>query len=164
MGKVKDLFQRKHELSCTGMGMFVGLSALIQLPNPAMADEASGKLVMLNWWGGSDLDVILALEKAFVAHNPKVTFENVPLTGQGDMRGAIRTALLGGQKADLLIDSWPAFRDELAKAGQLRDLTPLWTSGKFADSYSDAFKVLGTGKDGKLDGIKFDYADRSGKF
>ena len=156
--------RRLRSLLGPALALCMGLSAETLISNSAMADEASGKLVMLNWWGGSDLDVILALEKAFTAHNPKVTFENVALTGQGDMRGAIRTALLGGQKADLMIDAWPAFRDELAKAGLLRDLTPLWTSGKFAESYSDAFKVLGTSKDGKLYGITFDYGDRSGMY
>ncbi|MEO5806699.1 extracellular solute-binding protein [Devosia sp.] len=134
-------------------------TALLGFASSAMA-APTGELVLLNWNGGSDLDLIVQMEDAFVAANPGVTFKNVTVTGTGDMRGAIRTGLLGGQTADLLINAWPAFRKELADAGLLRDLGPMWDANKLSDNLADTWKAQGT-SDGVLYGITHTYGDRS---
>ncbi|MDB5561382.1 MAG: putative exported binding protein transporter component [Hyphomicrobiales bacterium] len=139
------------------------LAALAAMTPAAFADEPSGQLVLLNYASGADLDVIKDLEAGFIKAYPKVTFNDVNLTGGSDMRGAIRTALLGGQKADLFINTWPAFRKELADAGMLRKLDQQWTDLKLGDELSDSWKALGS-TDGVLYGITFTFGDRSGIF
>ncbi|MDR3475756.1 MAG: ABC transporter substrate-binding protein [Devosia sp.] len=127
------------------------------------AADASGTLVLLNWASGSEEDMIKALEAGFEKANPGVKFEEVNLTVQGDARGAIRAALQGGQKADIFINTWPAFRKELADAGMLKDLTPLWDSAKLGDNLSQTWKDLGS-LDSKLYGITYTFGDRSAMF
>ena len=141
-------------ISVTRRTLLAGASAaaILSFMPHAFAADPSGELVMLNWVSGSELDIIKELEAGFVKKYPGVHFNDVNLTGTGDMRGAIRTALLGGQKADLLINTWPAFRKELADAGMLRDLGPLWDSAKIGDNLADSWKALGSTGD-KLYGV-----------
>ncbi len=127
------------------------------------ADAVSGDLVLLNWASGSELDMIKALGDAFEKAYPGVHFKRTDLTVQGDQRGAIRAALQSGEKADLLINTWPAFRKELVGAGMLRDLGPLWDSAKIGDNLSGAWKDLGS-IDGKVYGITYTFGDRSAIF
>ncbi len=129
----------------------------------SFAADVSGDLVLLDWASGSEQDMIKALEDGFMKANPNVHFKEINLTVQGDARGAIRAALQSGEKADLFINTWPAFRKELADAGMLRDLGPLWDSAKLSDNLSDAWKTLGT-TDGKLYGITYTFGDRSAMF
>ena len=68
-----------------------------------------------------------------------------------------------GEKADLFVNTWPAFRKELADAGMLRDLGPLWDSAKLGDNLSDSWKALGS-TDGKLYGVTYTFGDRSAMF
>lgn len=130
---------------------------------PTYAQDVSGELVLLDWASGSEQEMIKALEDGFVKANPNVHFKEINLTVQGDARGAIRAALQSGEKADLFINTWPAFRKELADAGLLRDLTSLWDSAKIGDNLSDSWKSLGS-TDGKVYGITYTYGDRSGMF
>ncbi|HVY50652.1 MAG TPA: ABC transporter substrate-binding protein [Devosia sp.] len=130
---------------------------------PVSAQDVSGDLVLLDWASGSEQEMIKALEDGFTKAYPNVHFKEINLTVQGDARGAIRAALQSGEKADLFINTWPAFRKELADAGLLRDLTSLWDSAKIGDNLSDSWKALGT-TDGKLYGITYTYGDRSGMF
>ncbi len=129
----------------------------------SFAADVSGDLVLLDWASGSEQDMIKALEDGFMKANPNVHFKEINLTVQGDARGAIRAALQSGEKADIFINTWPAFRKELADAGLLRDLGPLWDSAKLSDNLSDAWKTLGT-TDGKLYGITYTFGDRSAMF
>src|SRR3954463_11727571 len=94
------------------------------------AADISGDLVLLDWASGSEQDMIRALEDGFTKAYPNVHFKEINLTTQGDQRGAIRAALQSGEKADLFVNTWPAFRKELADAGLLRDLGSLWDSAK----------------------------------
>ena len=92
----------------------VGFAALIAAV-PAFAQDLSGELVILQWQGGTDAEMWQKLEEDFVAKNPGVTIRELVVTGQGDMRGPMRTALLGGEKVDIIINTWPAFRAELIR-------------------------------------------------
>jgi ABC-type glycerol-3-phosphate transport system substrate-binding protein len=71
--------------------------------------------------------------------------------------------LQSGEKADLFVNTWPAFRKELADAGMLRDLGPLWDSAKLGDNLTDSWKALGS-TDGKLYGVTYTFGDRSAMF
>ena len=141
----------------------VSLAIVMGMAPAAFAEGATGELVLLDWASGSEQDMIKALEEGFVKANPGVTFKEINLTVQGDARGAIRAALQSGEKADVFINTWPAFRKELADAGLLRDLTGLWDSAKLGDNLTDAWKDLGS-LDGKLYGVTYTFGDRSAMF
>jgi ABC-type glycerol-3-phosphate transport system substrate-binding protein len=145
--------------------LMAGVSAAVLLgfAAPSFAADVSGDLVLLDWASGSEQDMIKALEDGFMKANPNVHFKEINLTVQGDARGAIRAALQSGEKADIFINTWPAFRKELADAGMLRDLGPLWDSAKLGDNLSDSWKALGS-TDGKLYGITYTFGDRSAMF
>ena len=130
---------------------------------PVRAADVSGDLVLLDWASGSEQDMIRALEEGFMKAYPNVHFKEINLTVQGDARGAMRAALQSGEKADLFVNTWPAFRKELADAGMLRDLGSLWDSAKLGDSLSDSWKALGS-TDGKLYGVTYTFGDRSAMF
>jgi ABC-type glycerol-3-phosphate transport system substrate-binding protein len=141
----------------------LGLATVFALTPHSYAADVSGTLVLLDWASGSEQDMIKALEDGFVKANPGVQFKEVNLTVQGDARGAIRAALQSGEKADIFINTWPAFRKELADAGLLKDLTPLWDSAKLGDNLSQSWKDLGS-LDGKLYGVTYTFGDRSAMF
>ncbi|MBZ9938141.1 ABC transporter substrate-binding protein [Mesorhizobium sp. BR1-1-16] len=143
--------------------VMVGLVAATALSPLAYAQEVSGELVFLNWETGSQFQVLQDLEDAFMAKNPGVKFRNINLTVSGDQRGAIRTALIGGQKADLLTNTWPAFRKELADANMLRPLDKQWDEGKWGDNIPDTWRQLGQ-IDGVTYGVTYTFGDRSGIF
>ena len=100
----------------------VAAAVLLLSVGPVQAADVSGDLVLLDWASGSEQDMIKALEDGFMKAYPNVHFKEINLTVQGDARGAIRAALQSGEKADLFVNTWPAFRKELADAGMLRDL------------------------------------------
>jgi len=130
----------------TRRALMVGTSAIAMLlmGGQSFAADVSGDLVLLDWAAGSEQDMIKALEDGFMKAYPNVHFKEINLTTQGDARGAIRAALQSGEKADLFVNTWPAFRKELADAGMLRDLGPLWDSAKIGDNLSDSWKALGS--------------------
>lgn len=123
--------------------------------------QPKGDLVILQWMAGSDLEVIHNLEKAFMAKYPDVKIKEVPVTWSGDPRGGLRTALMGGEKADLMINTWPAFRTELVTAGLLRPLDDAYSALKWGDLLDKNWKDLGS-VSGQLYGVTFTYGDRSG--
>ncbi|MVA54598.1 ABC transporter substrate-binding protein [Agrobacterium vitis] len=120
-----------------------------------------GDLVILQWMAGSDLEVIQNLEKAFMAKYPDVKIKEVPVTWSGDPRGGLRTSLMGGEKADLMINTWPAFRTELVTAGLLRPLDDAYSAMKWGERLDNSWKDLGS-VSGQLYGVTFTYGDRSG--
>ncbi len=96
--------------------VLAGLGAVLLVATPAgfaMSQDLSGEMVILQWQGGVESDLWKKLEDAFVAKHPGVTVRELVVTGQGDMRGAMRTALMGGEVVDVIINTWPAFRAEL---------------------------------------------------
>lgn len=139
-----------------------GSTALLAMAGAARAqDPVSGELVVLNWLGGSELDMMHSIQKAFLAKYPNVTIREVVVTGQGDMRGGIRTALMGGEVVDVLFNTWPAFRKELADAGMLRPIDDQWKSFGWDKLVSQSWKDLGA-IDGKTYGLTYTFGDRSG--
>jgi multiple sugar transport system substrate-binding protein len=125
------------------------------------AETVSGELVILNWLGGSELDMMHEIQKAFLAKHPGVTIREVNITGQGDMRGGIRTALMSGEVVDVVINTWPAFRKELADAGTLRPIDDQWTSFGWDKSLGKSWRDLGS-IGGVTYGLTYTYGDRSG--
>jgi ABC-type glycerol-3-phosphate transport system substrate-binding protein len=150
-------FSRRALLAGVSIAVVVGAMPSVQ------AADVSGTLVLLNWASGSEEDMIKALQDGFVKANPGVKFQDISLTVQGDARGAIRAALQSGEKADIFINTWPAFRKELADAGMLRDLSGLWDSAKLGDNLTASWKGLGS-LDGKLYGVTYTFGDRSAMF
>lgn len=126
---------------------------------PAWA-QATGELVILQWLGGTEAEMWQKLEADFVAKNPGVTVRELVVTGQGDMRGPMRTALLGGEKVDVIINTWPAFRAELVDAGLLRPIDDFWTSANLDAALDPSWKSLGA-TDGVTYGVTYTYGDRS---
>lgn len=145
--------------------LLVSASALVLVASAAhgYAADVSGDLVLLNWASGSEEDMIKALEDGFMKANPGVHFKEINLAVQGDQRGAIRAALQSGEKADIFINTWPAFRKELVDAGMLKDVTPLWDSSAIKDNLSNSWKDLGS-LAGKVYGITYTFGDRSAMF
>ena len=137
----------------------VALACLIAAAPASAAPK--GELVFLQWLAGSELDRMHAIEAAFIEAYPQVTIKEVPITWSGDPRGGIRTALLGGEKADLVIDTWPAFRKELVEAKLVRPLDDVWTAKKWSDRLDGSWRALGSTGD-HVYGLVYNYGDRSG--
>ena len=134
--------------------------AVLLAAAPALAQDLSGELVILQWQGGTDAELWQKLEADFTAKNPGVTVRELVVTGQGDMRGPMRTALLGGEKVDIIINTWPAFRAELADAGILRPIDELWASAGLDSMLDQSWKDLGS-TNGVTYGVNYTYGDRS---
>jgi ABC-type glycerol-3-phosphate transport system substrate-binding protein len=141
----------------------IGLAATVACCGQASGKEAGGELVVMDWMSGSDRALIRELEAGFTAAHPSVKIREISLTAQGDARGAVRTALMGGEKADLLLNAWPAFRAELADANMLRPLDHAWEANKWSDNLADGWRRLGQTK-GVTYGVTYTYGDRSGIF
>lgn len=153
MFKTKGVIARRTLLSAIA---FASLSLAI----PTMAQDLSGELVILQWQGGTDAEMWKKLEDDFVAKNPGVSIRELVVTGQGDMRGPMRTALLGGEKVDIIINTWPAFRAELADAGLLRPIDDLWASAGLDAALDQSWRDL-SATDGVTYGVTYTYGDRS---
>ncbi|MCV9945066.1 ABC transporter substrate-binding protein [Rhizobium sp. BT-175] len=151
-----------HEIRRRTLLAGAGSAALMALAGSANAqDTVSGELVALNWLGGSELDMMHQIQNAFTAKYPKVTIREVAITGQGDMRGGIRTALMGGEVVDVLYNTWPAFRKELLDAGMLRPIDDQWKSFGWDRLISQSWKELGAIA-GKTYGLTYTFGNRSG--
>ena len=127
----------------------------------AVAQDISGELVIMQWLGGVEADQWKELEDAFVAKYPGVTVRELVVTGQGDMRGPMRTVLMGGETVDIIINTWPAFRAELIDAGILRPIDEQWEAMNWGDRLSQSWRALGS-HDGRTYGVTYTYGDRSG--
>jgi multiple sugar transport system substrate-binding protein len=139
----------------------VAVAALMSLAGPTIAQDLSGELVILQWLGGSEGEMWKKLEEDFSSKNPGVTIREVPLTVQGDARGPMRTALLGGEQVDLIINTWPAFRAELADAGVITPIDDIWAERGWDDALGASWKALSQ-TDGVTYGVTYTYGDRSG--
>ena len=115
---------------------------------PAVADDLSGDLTIMQWQGGVDAELWGKLEAAFMAEHPAVKVKELTLTVQGDARGAMRTALMGGEVVDVIINTWPAFRAELVASGTLRPLDDQWAAMGWDKRLGQSWRDLGT-NDGK---------------
>lgn len=142
--------------------VLAGAVALLTLgaAAPALAQDLSGELVILQWQGGSDGEMWNELEAAFAARHAGVTVRELVVTGQGDMRGPMRTALLGGEVVDVIINTWPAFRAELNDAGLLRPIDQQWASFGWDSKLGQSWKDLGS-IGGVPYAVTYTYGDRS---
>ena len=116
----------------------------------------------MQWRGGTDLQMWQEIEALFMEKHPGVTIrEFTPAGGQGDARGGMRTAFLGGEVVDILINTWPAFTNELVDAGILRPITEEWEEYGWSSKLSDSWKNLASYQ-GQPYGVTYTYGDRSG--
>lgn len=146
---------RRLVLAAASLALMTGTAPL------AFGQDLSGELVILNWQGGVDGEMWDVLEAAFTEANPGVTIRELEITAQGDARGGIRTALLGGETVDIIINTWPAFRAELVQAGILRPIEEQWASFGWDEQLSQSWRDLGS-IDGVPYGLTYTYGDRSG--
>jgi multiple sugar transport system substrate-binding protein len=116
---------------------------------------------LLTWLGGPDRVVLDQLTEAFQVANPGMTVKINVVTSQGDMRGGMRTALLGGETPDLITNTWPAFRQELVDAGILREMNDVWSASGWDTSFSQTWRDL-SAIDGTVYGIPYIFGYRSG--
>lgn len=139
----------------------VSLSALALGLAPARADDLSGDLAIMQWQAGVDGELWTKLEAAFMAEHPGVTVKEVAITAQGDARGGMRTALMGGEVVDIIINTWPAFRQELEASGTLRPVDDQWAAMGWDKRLGPSWRDLGS-DGGKTYGVVYTYGDRSG--
>lgn len=138
-----------------------GALLLVGTSTATFAQDLDGELVILQWQGGVEGELWADLEAAFMEANPGVTVREMVVTGQGDMRGAMRAALLGGEVVDIIINTWPAFRAELADAGIIRSIDNEWAANGWSEQLSDSWRDLGSLPDGTY-GLTYTYGNRSG--
>lgn len=138
------------------------VSLLLSGASSATAEDKQ-ELVVLQWLGGGEAQVWADLEAAFEKANPGLDVREIKIAAQSDARGGIRTALLGGVTADILINTWPSFRTELVEAGIVRPVDEQWDKFNWSARLSDSWRALGQ-VDGKTYGIAYTYGDRSGIF
>lgn len=153
-----SMFEMRRRAFLAGAG---GLALSTVAGVSRAADEVSGELSVLNWAGGTELDMLHNLQKAFLAKYPKVTIREVNVTGQGDMRPGMRTALMGGEKVDLFVNTWPAFRKELADAGILRPIDDQWKAYDWDKRLAPSWRDLGS-LNKVTYGLTYTFGDRSG--
>ena len=127
---------------------------------PALAD-ISGEIVTINWLGGAQGEMWGKLQEDFVSKNPEVSFRDIIPQAGGDARGGIRQIILGGEQADILINTWPAFRKELADSGLILPVDDIWDAGNVSDKLADSWKALST-IEGTNYGITYTFGNRSG--
>lgn len=127
----------------------------------ASAEGARGEIVMINWLGGAQGEMMDALQADFIEKNPEASFRNIVPAATGDTRGGIRAVLMGGEQADILINTWPAFRAELIGAGMIQPVDAAWEENGWSEYLSDSWKQLST-VDGDNYGVTYTFGDRSG--
>ncbi|TCP75338.1 carbohydrate ABC transporter substrate-binding protein (CUT1 family) [Rhizobium sp. PP-CC-2G-626] len=127
---------------------------------PAHA-EPNGELVILQWLTGSELDSFKRIEAAFSKAYPDVTVREVAVTWSGDPRGSLRASLMGGESADVMVNTWPTFRRELVDAGLLRPLNEAYAAKNWSGKIDPSWRDLGS-IDGQMYGLTYTYGDRSG--
>lgn len=145
------------------LGKVIGSAALLgALFTQAIAAQPSGELTILNWLGGSEREMILALEKEFQKKYPDITIKDInPSAGGNDPRAGIRTSLLAGEQFDLLLNTWPSFEKELIVNGLIQPLDAAWKLHNWDQSLNQSWKNLST-HDGKTYGAYFLAGNRSG--
>ncbi|MGE6738840.1 ABC transporter substrate-binding protein [Allorhizobium pseudoryzae] len=144
---------RNSTVVALGIGLaLLGTSAFAQ---------AAKDITLLTWLGGPDRKVLDTLVTGFEAKHPDFKVKINVVTSQGDARGGMRTALMGGEKPDLVTNTWPAFRKELAEAGILRDVAPVWTDKGWDKALAKTWRDIST-TGGSVYGIPYIFGYRSG--
>lgn len=149
----EDILNKKLITALFGAALtMMGTSAVAQSPK---------NIELLTWLGGPDRDVLDKLAAGFQAKHPEFKVDIKVVTSQGDARGGMRTALLGGEHPDLLTNTWPAFRQELADAGILRDVKDIWAQKGWDKALSTTWRDIST-TGGSVYGIPYIFGYRSG--
>lgn len=151
---------RSNSLRRALVGAVAGI-AMAASGMAALAQDATGEIVMINWLGGAQAEMMTKLQEDFVAKNPDASFRDIVPQSAGDARGGIRQVILGGEQADILINTWPAFRKELADSGLILPVDDIWESQGISDKLPDAWKNLSV-IDGANYGVTYTFGDRSG--
>lgn len=151
-------FGRRFRSALVGSAATV---AMLASAGVAFASDISGEIVMINWLGGAQGEMMQKLEDDFTAKNDGVVFRDIVPQATGDARGGIRQVILGGEQADILINTWPAFRKELIDSDLILPVDELWDANDMSAELSDSWKGLST-IDGKNYGITYTFGDRSG--
>ncbi|WP_171060634.1 ABC transporter substrate-binding protein [Poseidonocella sp. HB161398] len=136
-------------------------AALSLISGAALAETPGGTVTLMNWLGGQEAELFDDLIAGFEAAHPGIEIETVEVTTSGDQRGGIRAALMGGQQPDLIVNTWPSFRDELARAGILRDLSGSYAAHGWDGLVSESWKAASS-SGGTVYGLPYTYGFRSG--
>ncbi|WP_128636351.1 ABC transporter substrate-binding protein [Bradyrhizobium lupini] len=135
------------------VAIFAGTSAAQAAP--------SGELVVLQWIPGSELDAFRKVQAAFTQKYPEVKLREVTITWSGDPRGSLRAALMGGEAADIMVNTWPSFRAELVEGGLLRSLDDEYQTLGWDKKLDPFWKELGS-TGGSFYGLPYNFGHRSG--
>ena len=128
----------------------------------ASAGEVSGTLAILNWLSGSEGEVLIEIDEAFMAKYPNITIERTNTSsGGGDARSGIKTSLLAGDQYDLILNTWPSLEAELREQGMLMPLDAYWERFGWDEYLNDSWKSL-AGADGETWAMYFIAGNRSG--
>lgn len=138
-----------------------GASVIVALASQPAVAQPTGEIDILNWLGGADSTVIEQMAAGFEEQYPGVSVNLIRVTTQGDHRGGIRAALMGGEQVDLIINTWPAFRAELADAGLLRDMSDAWEVNGWDELISESWRDLSS-TDDIVYGVPYIFGYRSG--
>ncbi|KZL12722.1 ABC transporter substrate-binding protein [Pseudovibrio sp. Ad26] len=126
------------------------------------AFAAEKELVIFNWLGGSERDLIIALEEGFTAKYPDYEIKDInPAAGGDDPRSGIRSAMLSGEEFDLLLNTWPSFEKELVAADLISPIDAAWEQYGWSSALNDSWRNLAK-HDGKTYGAYFIAGNRSG--
>ncbi|KZL28969.1 ABC transporter substrate-binding protein [Pseudovibrio sp. WM33] len=126
------------------------------------AFAAEKELVIFNWLGGSERDLIIALEEGFTAKYPDYEIKDInPAAGGDDPRSGIRSAMLSGEEFDLLLNTWPSFEKELVAADLISPIDAAWEQYGWSQALNDSWRNLAK-HDGKTYGAYFIAGNRSG--
>ncbi|WDR06430.1 ABC transporter substrate-binding protein [Devosia rhodophyticola] len=139
----------------------VAAAALFVGAPMAMAQDVTGEIVIINWFGGSETEMLHKLEADFASKHEGVTFREILPQTSGDQRGGIRQVILGGEQADLLVNTWPAFRQELAESDLIKPVDDIWAANDLDSKLGASWKALSSIGDTNY-GVTYTYGDRSG--
>ncbi|MEO6015458.1 MAG: extracellular solute-binding protein [Devosia sp.] len=148
--------KRRHLFGAAALALLLSTSL-------ATAQEVTGEIKLLTWFGGDELATLHAAEEAFVAKNPGVKFTEVIPTAAGHPAGGLRTVLLGGEPIDLIVNTWPWFRKELADSGLIVPIDDAWAAHNWDQYLNASWKTLGQ-TDGVTYGVQYNFGNRSGWF
>lgn len=126
----------------------------------AQAEDVTGKLVIIDWLGGSEADMMHKLEADFASRHPGLVFKEIIPQTSGDIRGGIRQVLMGGEQADVLIDTWPSFRKELVASSLIQPIDKIWADNNLDSKLGKSWKALATIGDHNY-GVTYTFGDRS---
>ena len=146
--------------------LLIGASAaaILACVPQSFAADVSGDLVLLNWASGYEAGNDQGARRRLHEGLPGRHLQGDQPDDPGRSARRHPRGAAGGEKADLFVNTWPAFRKELADAGHAA--RPRSAVGQRQDRrqpLATAWKDLGS-TDGTLYGITYTFGDRSAMF